>query len=63
MQVWYFILADCNEEGKSYKLTVDIKGYNDGAHLSQEQYWIFEINLAVLVVFLIFSGFSVTKYF
>lgn len=34
VQVWYFILADCNESGDKYKIKLEIDAFNDGSHVT-----------------------------
>ena len=57
-QVWYFMLADCNSvfynRGAMMPwMEIEIRALNDGSHLSQENWWILEISVFMLLSFLV----------
>ena len=66
-QVFYIMIADCESNTHTRypdlpKIQFYIEQMNEGSHFSQEETWMLEINLLMLVIFLYFVGFSVWKF-
>lgn len=66
-QVWYLMLADC--EGNTHnrypdlpKIEVEVQAFNDGSHFSQEESYMFGINIFMLASTFLLLGGSLYKY-